>query len=473
MDNSTLRRLPSVEEAAGHPAIRALTGRYSAPFIKKIIREEIEAMRSALRTEPAPTAAREALTEELASRVQSRLDRFFTSPLSPVLNATGVILHTGLGRAPFSAAARARVMEIMAGYCSLELDLASGKRGERNDAVSGLLCALCGAEAAVVANNNAAAVLLALNTLCLSKEAIISRGQLIEIGGSFRLPDVMEKSGVIMREIGTTNKTRLKDYEKAITPQTGAIVVAHTSNYRVLGFTEEPGLAEIAALAHRHHLPLIHDLGGGVLVDLRRFGLPYEPLVQDSLAAGADVVTFSGDKVLGGPQSGLIVGKESYIRQIHANPLMRALRCDKLIFAALEATLRLYFEEAGLPASHPALAMLAEPAAEVRKRAEKVTDALDPELKSRFKVTIRPSAAQAGSGALPLEKIASHAVVLSPPDGRAEFWAARLRSGSPPVLGYIQEEKIWLDLRTIRAEETAALCSALSRALSGQGRAGA
>ena len=305
----------------------------------------------------------------------------------------------------------------------------------------------------------------ALNTLCLNKEAIISRGQLIEIGGSFRLPDVMEKSGAIMREIGTTNKTRLRDYEKAITPQTGAIVVAHTSNYRVVGFTEEPELAEIVALAHRHQLPLLHDLGGGVLVDLRRYGLPYEPLVQDSLAAGADVVTFSGDKVLGGPQSGLIVGRESWIRKIHANPLMRALRCDKLVFAALEATLRLYFEEGGLPASHPALAMLAEPAGQVRMRAEKVVEALAPEVKNRFAVTIQASAAQAGSGALPLEKIPSHAVVLSPPDGRAEYWAARLRGANPPVLGYIQEERIWLDLRTIREEETPALCSALSLAL--------
>jgi len=465
MDNTTLRLLPSVEEAAGQPALRALCERYSAPFIKNFIREELEAMRRALRAGAPAAPARAALTDELTGRVRSRLDRLFTSPLAPVLNATGIILHTGLGRAPFAAAARARVMEIMAGYCSLELDLASGKRGERNEAVSGLICALCGAEAAVVANNNAAAVLLALNTLCLNKEAIISRGQLIEIGGSFRLPDVMEKSGAIMREIGTTNKTRLRDYEKAITPQTGAIVVAHTSNYRVVGFTEEPELAEIVALAHRHQLPLLHDLGGGVLVDLRRYGLPYEPLVQDSLAAGADVVTFSGDKVLGGPQSGLIVGRESWIRKIHANPLMRALRCDKLVFAALEATLRLYFEEGGLPASHPALAMLAEPAGQVRMRAEKVVEALAPEVKNRFAVTIQASAAQAGSGALPLEKIPSHAVVLSPPDGRAEYWAARLRGANPPVLGYIQEERIWLDLRTIREEETPALCSALSLAL--------
>jgi L-seryl-tRNA(Ser) seleniumtransferase len=442
--------------------MQELIRRYSAPFIKNFLREELAAMRQELLGGRSGSSDREALLQELADRTTSRLAAFFSSPLQTVLNATGIILHTGLGRAPLPEAAREAVGKVASGYCSLELALEDGKRGERNEIISGLICALSGAEAAIVANNNAAAVLLALNTLCLNREAIISRGQLIEIGGSFRLPDVMEKSGAIMREIGTTNKTRLKDYEKAITPATGAIVVAHTSNYRVVGFTEEPELAEIIELAHRHDIPVIHDLGGGVLVDLRRFGLPYEPLVQDSLAAGADVVTFSGDKVLGGPQSGLLVGKSEFIRRIHANPLMRALRCDKMVFAALEATLRLYFEEATLLERHPTLAMLSEPASAVHLRAERLRQRLAPGVSEHFTITLCPSFAQAGSGALPLEKIPSHALLLVPHDGKTERWAARLRSGTPAVVGYIQENAIWLDLRTIRAADEDALAAALN-----------
>jgi L-seryl-tRNA(Ser) seleniumtransferase len=472
MSDSSLRELPSVEEAASHPEVQELIRLYSGPFIKGRIREELGHLRQALRTGQSAAATRDELTRQLLSRLRLNLERFFASRLNPVLNATGVILHTGLGRAPFAAAARENVNRIMEGYCSLELDMESGKRGERNDAVEKLICALCGAEAAIVANNNAAAVLLALNTLCLGREAIISRGQLIEIGGSFRLPDVMDKSGAIMHEIGTTNKTRLQDYEKAVNEHTGAIVIAHTSNYRVVGFTEEPELAQVVALAHSRSVPVIHDLGGGVLVDLRRFGLPYEPLVQDSLAAGVDVVTFSGDKVLGGPQSGLLVGKQEYIRRIHANPLMRALRCDKLIFAALEATLRLYFEEASLLQRHPALAMLSEAAETVRLRAEKVQLSLKPELLDHFSIAVRQSQAQAGSGALPLEKIPSYALVISPQDGKTELWAARLRTGTPPVLGYIQEDEIWLDLRTVRDEEELALASALNNILTGKPAAG-
>jgi len=471
LSHALLRRLPSVETASNHPEILSLIRRYSAPLIRDVLRHELEGMRQRLAGETAESPEREALLEELVNRTRKRIALLFASPLRPVLNATGIVLHTGLGRAPLAAAAREAIARVTAGYCSLELELESGRRGERNTIVSGLLCALCGAEAAVVANNNAAAVLLALNTLCQGREAIISRGQLIEIGGSFRLPDVMEKSGARMREIGTTNRTRLQDYEHAISEATGAIVIAHTSNYRVVGFTAEPELAEIVDLAHRHAVPVIHDLGGGVLVDLRLFGLPYEPLVPESLAAGVDVVTFSGDKVLGGPQSGLIAGKAGYIQRIHDNPLMRALRCDKMVFAALEATLRLYFEESSLLHNHPTLAMLCEPEASVRLRADGLRQAVSRELETLFTITLQPSLAQAGSGTLPLEKIPSQALVLKPHDGRVDHWAARLRTGDPAVVGYIQDEAIWLDLRTIRESETAALAAALN-ALAGLPRSG-
>jgi len=462
VSDTFLRRLPSVESAANHPQLLALSPRYPARLIRDILRQELEEMRRTLAGSRAAAPDRETLLDEVVRRTRRRLNALGTSPLRPVLNATGIVLHTGLGRAPLAEAARTAVAAVTTGYCSLELDLENGRRGERNEIVNSLLCALCGAEAAVVVNNNAAAVLLALNTLCQEKEAIISRGQLIEIGGSFRLPEVMEKSGARMREVGTTNRTRLQDYEQAITPETGAIVVAHTSNYRVVGFTEEVELAEVVALAHRRGVPVIHDLGGGILVDLRRFGLPSEPLVQESLAAGADVVTFSGDKVLGGPQSGLIAGRAEYIRRIHANPLMRALRCDKMVFAALAATLHLYFAEAGLVENLPVLGMLSEPAESVRLRAEQLQQAVHPALAGHFTIAVQPSEAQAGSGALPLARIPSYALVLTPLDGKAERWAARLRSGSPAVVGYIQEEAIRIDLRTIAANEMAALSAALN-----------
>ncbi len=432
------------------PAVQKWQGIYSSALIKQFLREILDEFRRCM---PAQPRSREEWLELAVQELEERIASFARPRLRPVINATGIILHTGLGRAPYAAAAQENVARIMAGYSNLELDMASGKRGERTDHIESLLCGLCGAAAAAVVNNNAAAVLLALNTLCYGKEAIISRGQLIEIGGSFRLPDVMEKSGTRMREIGTTNKTRLKDYEKALSAQTGAVVVAHTSNYRVLGFTEEPALAEIVEVAHRQGIPVIHDLGGGVLVDLRRLGLPPEPLVQESLAAGVDVVTFSGDKILGGPQAGLLAGAAKYIEPIRANALMRALRCDKLVYAALEATLRLYYHDKTLLQELTTLKMLSDAPPVVLRRAEQLLSLIEPAVHKSARLTIRETKAQAGSGALPLEKIASYGVVLTPADGKCSEWAARLRQASVPVVGYIDGDEITLDLRTVRDEE--------------------
>lgn len=443
-------QLPSMDLLLSQPASQAWQEKYSPAFVKQCLRDILQAFRQKKLAEP---YSREQWIERTMHELEKRCEQFGHPRLRPVINATGVILHTGLGRAPYAAAAQANVARIMAGYSNLELDMESGKRGERTDHIESLLCGLCGAEAAAVVNNNAAAVLLALNTLCFGKEAIISRGQLIEIGGSFRLPDVMEKSGTRMKEVGTTNKTRLKDYEKAISAQTGAIVVAHTSNYRVLGFTEEPALPEIVEMAHKQDVPVIHDLGGGVLVDLRRLGLPHEPLVQESLAAGVDLVTFSGDKILGGPQAGLLVGAQKWIEMIHKNALMRALRCDKLVYAALEATLRLYYQENKVRQDLPTLRMLSEGAPIVLSRCQHLLELLHADVIKSFAITIRETKAQAGSGALPLERIASYGVVLARGDGKSHEWAARLRRTEVPVVGYIEEDTIVLDLRTVQDAE--------------------
>jgi len=464
MMDKSLALLPSVDQLLVQPRSRAWIQRFSQPLVKEMLQQALQDYRTRLAADQTSAlASRQAIIEWVLEKAAIEIDRFAQPILKPVINATGVILHTGLGRAPYARAARDNVTRIMAGYCNLELDLTSGERGERNDAIAGLLCRLTGAEAAVMVNNNAAAVLLALNALCSGKEVIVSRGQLIEIGGSFRLPDVMKKSGAIMREVGTTNKTRRKDYQQAITPNTGALFVAHTSNYRVLGFTEEAGLAELASMAHTHNIPLIHDLGGGVLLDLRRYQLPYEPLVQDSLAAGADVVTFSGDKVLGGPQAGLVVGKRTYIEQIHQDPMMRAVRCDKLVFAAMEATLRLYFAPDALAEENRTLFMISEPVEQVQKRAQTLLNALTADARRQWSAAVKETFGQIGSGALPLEKIPSWAVVLTPPLRKAGRLAQLLRKSTPAIVGYVQDERVFLDMRTVSDEEGRSMAAVVNK----------
>lgn len=459
---SQLAALPSVDQLLNLPETQKLIDEFSRLLIKETFQKELDSLRhDFVSTEENQSLTRDRCSQLILNRVQEVLYQQFAPSIRPVINATGIILHTGLGRAPLADSAQENVRQIIKGYCNLELDLQTGKRGERTDHVEKLLCSLSGAQAACVVNNNAAAVFLSFNTLAFGKEAIVSRGQLIEIGGSFRLPDVMEKSGSIRVEIGTTNKTRLKDYERAISPNTGAIVVAHPSNYRVQGFTEEVGIREVAELAHSKGLPVIHDLGGGVLLDLRQFGLPYEPLVQDSLAAGADVVTFSGDKILGGPQSGIIVGKKQYIDQIRTNPIMRVVRCCKMTHSALEATLKLFFHDKILLTEHRTLRILTEPVEEVQKRAEKLIELLGKNVRDKVEVAIEESSAQTGSGALPLESIPSRSVTLRPKQETAEKLAAKLRAADPPVVGYLKNEKVYLDLRTVGESEIEVLSAAI------------
>ncbi len=448
-----LKLLPSVDKLLSDEELKPFLARFRREFIRRRLADALEDVRRGLRDgEHAELNDRRQFTALIIRRALERLADDTAPRLRPVINATGIVLHTGLGRAPLAAEAQEQLARVMNGYCNLEVDLESGGRGDRSDHLRALLCELCGAEDALMVNNNAAAVFLALNTLAFGKEAVISRGHLVEIGGSFRLPEVMEKSGVIMREVGTTNKTRLADYERAINANTGVIVAAHTSNYRVLGFTEEVELSRLCRLAHAHGIPVLHDLGAGVLIDFPSLGLPHEPSVQESLKAGADVVTFSGDKVIGGPQAGLIVGKAELLRAIARNPLMRAVRCDKLIYAAMEATLRLYLRN-DLLQTNVVLRMLTQPVETVHRRAEALAERLSPAARQRLQASVEPCKGQFGSGALPLETLPSFALVLHSAEIPPDELSRRLRHGRPPVFAYIQDDRVFLDLRTVFDEQ--------------------
>jgi len=446
--------LPSTTEILNTPELQRLQEVVSPKFVLFRVQRQIHhARQELLRSGANKTVSRTQLLERVVRAAAADIEGFLQPSLRRVINATGIILHTGLGRAPLARAAKENLARVIEGYCNLELDLASGKRGRREQHVEEQLCFLTGAEAACVVNNNAAAVFLALNTLSFGKDAIVSRGQLIEIGGSFRIPEVMEKSGAHMVEVGTTNKTHLKDYEHALTDQTGVICVVHPSNYRIKGFVTETSLADLVILAHEHEVPVVQDLGGGVLMNLQDFGLPYEPVPRESIAAGVDVVTFSGDKVLGGPQCGILVGNAEYIDSIKTNPLMRVLRCDKLTFALLEPTLRQYLYADELPHENRVLAMLLEPLTSLQKRAQTFVQKLPAKLARRYAVTAEKTVVQIGSGAMPLEEIDSWAVTIRPQSEPCDDLAEKFRCADPAVIGYIRDEKLHFDFRTILPEE--------------------
>ena len=453
--------IPSVDRVLSETGVRALFEQVDAPVITGLVRDCIDAFREAMGRGEAVGSDREAMVQQVVDNVRRRLDETLAPSLFRVVNATGIVLHTNLGRAPLPKAALEQISHTAGYYSSLEVDLESGQRGARIALVEEILCKLTGAEAACVVNNNAAAVLLVLNTLALGREAVVSRGQLIEIGGSFRMPDLMARSGAMMVEVGTTNRTHLRDFEAALSDRTGLMLAVHPSNYKVMGFTAEVALEELVALGRRHGVAVAHDLGGGVLVDLRDYGLPCEPLVSDSVATGADVVSFSGDKVLGGPQAGLLVGRREALDRIRRNPLMRALRCGKLTYAALEATLKLFLNRKALLRKHPTLRMLTEPAGSLRRRGVRLLRRLADLADRGVRLGLEPSVAQTGSGALPLEEIPSTALTLSWPGRSVGDLAARLRRHTPPVLGYVREDRLFLDLRTVRPDELAIVAEAL------------
>jgi L-seryl-tRNA(Ser) seleniumtransferase len=385
-----------------------------------------------------------------------------------VINATGVILHTNLGRAPLSPEAQARLQEVAHHYSTLEFDLREGTRGSRQEHIEGLLTRLAGAEAALTVNNNAAAVFLSINTMAEGREVVVSRGELIEIGGSFRIPDVMRKAGAVLREVGTTNRTHARDYEAAIGDRTALLLKVHPSNFQMVGFTSEVSLTDLVDLGRQSGVPVMIDAGSGALTDLTPFGLKGEPTIQEAVRSGAELVTFSGDKLLGGPQAGIIVGKKVVVDRLRKNPLARAVRIDKLSLAALEATLRGYLEgEKGL-ATIPVLAMISCPLEEIQQRAKRVQAGLQAQARPSVQVTIEEQRSEVGGGALPAESLPTYCIALHSPAVASHRLEAALRGADPAVVGRIKGEKVLLDLRTVREEEVALLIEAVGPILASE-----
>jgi L-seryl-tRNA(Ser) seleniumtransferase len=462
MSDNPFRQLPSVGSLLDLPALRDVSGRHPPEAITAAVRTEVSSLREKLsvgeRIEGLDDPA------AIATRVIARLDADLVPRLRSVINATGVVLHTNLGRAPLHEDAARAAYEAARGYLNLELDLTTGKRGERQAAVRAGICALTGAESATAVNNCAAATVIVLRAVAVGKEVIVSRGQLIEIGGSFRIPDIMAVSGAVLREVGTTNITRLADYEQAIGPNTAALMRIHTSNYRVRGFTRAVDLPELVALAKKHRLTVVDDVGSGQAVDLAAFGLPGEPLVSAGIAAGADLVLFSGDKLLGGPQSGIIAGRAVLIRAIEKDPLMRAFRLDKMTLAALEATLRLYRDPQAALRTVPALRMLTTPLAELQRRAETVAARLRA-VPGVTAAEVRADVAYVGGGSLPDVALPT-AVIAVQADGVSEADLADcLRTGTPAVVGRVREGGLWLDLRTVFERQEEELVEAIRLAV--------
>jgi L-seryl-tRNA(Ser) seleniumtransferase len=480
-----LRAIPSVDELLLQPSLVALAEKSGRALVTQSVRQVLADFRARLKNEPSPSAVpnpqtfdaaqfEARLVAEILAEVVEKVVAALASSLRRVINATGVVLHTNLGRAPLSHAAVAQIVATAAGYSNLEYDVARGDRGKRDVHTARLLAELVGAESAIVVNNNAAAVFLVLNALAKGAEVIVSRGELIEIGDGFRIPDIMNESGALLREVGTTNRTRLRDYERAITDRTRLLLRVHPSNFRITGFTERPSLAELVALGERFHLPVYEDLGSGCIADLSAHGIA-EPVARASSEAGASIFTFSGDKLLGGPQAGIIAGKKEFVERIRSNPLFRALRVDKLTIAALEATLQSYLR--GALDEIPALRMIRLSQQEIAKRAQKFCEELRPTLSAEVKLETHPGFSVIGGGSTPDQQLPTTLIAISTPRHSATQIEARLRNPrtanqasttSPtatPVIARIEDGRLILDLRTVDPKEEIEIASALASAL--------
>ncbi len=462
-----LRALPSVDQMLKTPSVTPLVERHGRAVVTEELRQVLSEIRQAVRSGSA-VPGEDGVLASLSDRLGYR-DR---SNLRPLFNLTGTVLHTNLGRALLAEEAIAAAVDAMRDAAALEFDLDTGRRGERDSHLRQLLCELTGAEDATLVNNNAAAVLIALNAVGAGRQAIVSRGELIEIGGAFRMPDIMERAGVALKEVGTTNRTHPKDYINAIGPDTALILKVHTSNYRIEGFTAEVSGGDLATIAHDAGVVLLNDLGSGTLVDLSRYGLAREPTVREAVAEGADLVTFSGDKLLGGPQAGFIVGRKDLIAEINRNPLKRALRVDKIRIAALEATLKLYRDPDRLGSRLPTLRLLSRKEADIRAQAERLAPQVAMLLQSQgCDVAVCACSSQIGSGALPVDTIASAGLKITAASGSAlEALAALFRSLARPILGRLQDGAMVLDLRCLSDE--AAFLKSLAEGTGHAGGAG-
>ena len=448
------RLIPKVDEILEDDRIKELLEHMPRKLVVDSIREEIDSLRKDIMENKVDEEEVNRRIKILVDLVLERANKKASYKLKRVVNATGVILHTNLGRALINKEVMENVVDIASNYSNLEFDIEKGERGSRYSHLKEILVEITGAEDAMVVNNNAAAVLLVLSTMAKGREVIVSRGELIEIGGSFRIPDVMEQSGATLKAVGTTNKTHLYDYENAINENTAALMKVHTSNYRVLGFTSSVSTEELYTLKEKYDIPLIEDLGSGVLVDLSQFGLEYEPTVQDSIKRGVDIVTFSGDKLLGGPQAGIIVGKKKYIDEMKKNPLTRAFRVDKFCIAALEATLRLYLDQRVALEKIPTLKMLSMTLDELEGKAKRLHGELTNRIKDEnCSFQIVDSYSEVGGGSLPLEKLPTKCIMISLKGlSTAEFEKA-LREYDIPIITMIYKDNIFMDLRTVREDE--------------------
>ncbi len=487
MQKDILRSIPSVNELLESPEISKLIDMYPRQLVVDVIRTVLEDIRQSLtnkkgmlqhsrnqNTSP-PSPPYEGVIKEFTEAqaidlspqglyhlIQQSLQQKF-SGIEHAINATGIILHTGLGRAPLADEAARQIQNCLKGFCTLEIEKLTGRRGIRYYHTEQLICMITGAEAALVVNNNAAAVLLALDTLARGKEAIISRSQLVEIGGSFRMPDVMARSGAILVEVGTTNKTYLTDYSNAITERTGLLLKVHQSNFKIVGFTETVDVKDLVSLGQANNIPVMYDLGSGALIDLQPFSLPHEPTVQESINAGVDIVTFSTDKLLGGPQGGIIAGKKRWVDLLKKNPLTRALRVGKLTIAALEVTLRLYLEEDLAVNKIPVLKMILTPLEAIEERCKLLINKLNSGTQTYFDVLAVNGNSEMGGGSLPGEGIPTKLVSLQTGKMNAEEVVAQLRGNTPPIFARIEQDRVLLDMRTVYDEEIDIIVLALDK----------